>query len=314
MHPLISIVLCTYNGVVFLKEQLESLLLQSYPNTEIIICDDASSDNTPQLLAEYEKHENIHIYYNKVNMGLTPNMEQALRYCNGEFIAYCDQDDIWKADKLEILYHSINDDVLIYSDSELIDEKGESMHISLSQLRNMHTGNNNLGFVFSNCIWGHALMIRSSLLEYILPIPANVPHDSWTGFVAASVKRIKFVDRSLNFYRQHQQTVTSTLPAAKYISDKIKKQEDYLKTLNWIRVLASFRHNPNKKLFEELLTLFVQKENNKFKWPLFNFLFKYRSQFFGFSNKSSLSKLNEIRKFSRGIKLTRETTIQDHGK
>jgi glycosyltransferase involved in cell wall biosynthesis len=304
MQPLISIVLCTYNGVVFLNEQLASLLLQSYPNTEIIICDDVSSDGTIKLLLEYEKHENIHIYYNRENIGLTANIEQALQYCRGEFIAFCDQDDIWKTDKLEILYQSINDDVLIYSDSELIDEKGKDMHIRLSQLRNMHTGNNNLGFVFSNCVWGHAIMLRRSLLNYILPIPANVPHDSWSGFVGASVKRIKFINQSLNYYRQHKQTVTSTLPAAKYVSDKTKKQEDYFKTLNWIKALAAFRHNPNKQLFEELLALFGEKENKKFVWPLFNFLFKHRALLFSFSKKSYISKLNEMRKFSRGIKLT----------
>ncbi len=303
MNPLISIVLCTYNGAVFLKEQLESLLAQSYPNFEIIICDDASSDSTIQLLAGYETNEHIHICYNKENRGLTNNIELALGFCKGEFIAFCDQDDIWINDKLEILYHSIKDDVLIYSDSELIDEDGKNMNIRLSQLRHMHTGNNNLGFVFSNCVWGHTILIRSILLENILPIPANVPHDSWSGFVGASVKRIKYIDQPLNFYRQHQNTVTSTLPAAKYIPNKIKKQKEYRKTLNWIKALASFRQNPNKEVFIELLTLFVKKENKKFVWPLFVFLLKHHATLFAFSKKSSFSKLNEMRKLSRGIDL-----------
>jgi glycosyltransferase involved in cell wall biosynthesis len=304
MNPLISIVLCTYNGAVFLKEQLESLVAQSYPNFEIIICDDASLDGTIQLLAGYETNEHIHIYYNKVNMGLTNNIEQAIGFCKGEFIAFCDQDDVWKKDKLEILYRSIQEDVLVYSDSELIDENGKNMNIRLSQLRNMHTGNNNLGFVFSNCVWGHTILIRSSLLENILPIPANVPHDSWSGFVGASVKRIKYIDQPLNLYRQHQNTVTSTLPAAKYISDKIKKQEEYRKNLNWIKALAAFRKNPNKEVFKELLSLFVKKENKKFVWPLFVFLLKHQTALFAFSNKSAFSKFNEMRKLSRGIDLS----------
>jgi glycosyltransferase involved in cell wall biosynthesis len=303
MNPLISIVLCTYNGAVYLQKQLESLLEQSYQNFEIIICDDASTDNTPQLLASYASNEHIRIYYNKVNIGLTNNIEQALSYCKGDYLAFCDQDDFWEKDKLTILYDAIQDDMLIYSDSELVDENGEKMNIRLSQLRNMHTGNNILGFVFSNCVWGHTILIRSSLLEYVLPIPAGIPHDSWMGFVAACVNRIKYYDLPLNFYRQHQNSVTSTLPPSKHISSKSKKREEYQRNLKWINSLAAFRHNPNKPFFEKLQQLFIKKEKKVFVWSLFFFLLKHQRLLFAFPKKNFVSRLNIMRKLSRGIDL-----------
>lgn len=301
MLPLISVVLCTYNGELFVKEQIESIVGQSYQPLEIIICDDASTDKTGEILALYEGHTNIHIIYNRLNIGLSKNIEQALGYCKGEYIAFSDQDDLWMEDKVSVLFNAIGEDILIYSDSELVDDKGTRMNIKLSGLRNMHSGNNNAGFAFSNCVWGHTMMIHSSLLKYLLPFPDKVPHDSWAGFVAASVKRIHYLDKSLNFYRQHQNTVTTTLPLKRNYSGRNEKQENYIRTFNWLNALSSFKSKPNNAFFEELSALFKTKQNKKFSWPLFWFLLKHRSLLFDFSKKSPISKINEIRKLSRGI-------------
>ncbi len=303
MQPLISIVLCTYNGELFLKEQIDSLLTQTYTNIELIIADDSSTDSTPLLLGKYAVLPNVKVFYNDKNLGITANISIALKHCEGKFIALSDQDDIWNKDKIQIMYENIKDDLLVYSDSELVDENAHLLNIKLSKLRKMHTGKNVLGFAFNNCIWGHTILFRSELLDKILPIPNNIPHDSWIGFVAASEKRIRFLDIPLTLYRQHQKTFTSTLPKARYKSNKHDKQQDYLKRLLWIKALAEYTNNPQKKEYQKLLKLYKRVQKGKFVFPLYIFLLQHFDSIFLFSKKNFISKLNEARKISRGIKI-----------
>lgn len=89
--PLISVAMATYNGSRFLKEQLDSLLSQTYPNIEIIVVDDCSTDNTVEILKEYElKYNNIHICENEINLGVNQTFGKALKLTKGELIAICD--------------------------------------------------------------------------------------------------------------------------------------------------------------------------------------------------------------------------------
>ena len=115
--PLISIALCTYNGEKYLREQLDTLVDQTYKNLEIIIVDDCSTDSTMQILEEYaEQYINIKVYQNKKNLGYIKNFEKALSLCLGEYIAMSDQDDSWALNKIEYLVGLIKDNQLIYED------------------------------------------------------------------------------------------------------------------------------------------------------------------------------------------------------
>src|SRR5438477_882164 len=95
MKPLISIVLCTYNGEKFLREQIDSLLNQTYPNLEIIISDDASIDTTSQILETYKSDQRVKLFLQPHNSGSSKNFDFAIQKAKGEFIAFSDQDDIW---------------------------------------------------------------------------------------------------------------------------------------------------------------------------------------------------------------------------
>ena len=124
-QKLVSIAMCTYNGEKYIEEQIESILNQSYKNLEIIICDDNSTDNTTKLIESYIKVDSrIKIFRNKQNLGFIKNFEKAISLCNGEYIALSDQDDIWKLNKIELYLKKIKDNILIYSDLDMIDENG----------------------------------------------------------------------------------------------------------------------------------------------------------------------------------------------
>ena len=91
---MISIAMATYNGEKNIKEQIESILNQTLKEFELIICDDASTDNTVPILTSFaEKDKRIKILKNEQNLGFKKNFEKILFHCTGEYIAFCDQDD-----------------------------------------------------------------------------------------------------------------------------------------------------------------------------------------------------------------------------
>ena len=92
----VSVVVCTYNGEQFLREQLESVVNQTFPLHEIIIQDDGSTDRTMQIAMEYaNRYDNIIVKSNPDKQGINGNFFSAMRSCTGDFIAICDQDDLW---------------------------------------------------------------------------------------------------------------------------------------------------------------------------------------------------------------------------
>lgn len=302
---LVSIALCTYNGESFIEEQLNSILRQRYQHLEIIICDDASTDGTRSLLLRYAGvDERIKLLFNEQNLGPSKSFEKAIANCSGNYIAYADQDDIWKPEKVERMVQHISDHLLLYHDSELITEDGRPMNTKLSDLRNFYSGNDTLGFVFSNCVWGHATLFHRTLLHHLLPMPKDIPHDIWTAFVATCVGGIQSLNDSLVYYRQHERTVTSTLPPDKINTRSLtQKAQEYLNTLHWIEVMRDFESNTQKSFYHQLYYVYKQREEKAFSFPLFWFLLKNRKALFRFTKKSFLSQVNEIRKQARGIRI-----------
>ena len=94
--------MCTYNGERYLREQLDSILAQTYPIKEIIIQDDCSTDGTVALLRDYERrHGNVHVYVNTHNKGFNLNFKTACMRATADLVAISDQDDVWRRDKIE---------------------------------------------------------------------------------------------------------------------------------------------------------------------------------------------------------------------
>src|ERR1700709_1166359 len=134
---LVSIALCTYNGAAYLKEQLDTLVNQTYPNCEIICVDDCSTDNTVEILKQYtHSYPQIKLHINSKNLGYTKNFEKAIGLCSGEYIALCDQDDIWDKNKISIMSLLIGDNMLAYHDSAFVDENGNPLNKKISDVRN----------------------------------------------------------------------------------------------------------------------------------------------------------------------------------
>ena len=299
--PLISIVLCCYNGEDFIKEQIDSLVNQTYPNLEIIISDDASSDSTFQIIEGYKTDRRVKLFSQSHNLGPSKNFEFAVRQSSGEFIAFSDQDDIWLPEKIEKLHGAIGDSFLIYCDSELVNEAGEKLNKKISELRNMYTGSGTMGFVFSNIVWGHAMMIDRKLLEFVLPIPAGIPHDIWIAFKATALTGIKYLDLPLTLYRQHRSASTKTIAVKAKPRSMAKRFEDFKTQLHWIEIMYNNERAGEKDFYNRLFSLYQKKQNELWAWQLFFFLFRHRRKLFMFSKKKWPSQVVEIFKQAKGV-------------
>jgi glycosyltransferase involved in cell wall biosynthesis len=301
-HPLISIVLCSYNGERFIKEQIDSILHQTYSHIELIISDDASTDSTARILNQYKSNDKVKLFFQQENIGPSKNFEFALKQAKGAFIAFSDQDDIWLPQKIEKLYFAIGDSALIYSDSELVDEEGARLNIKISNLRNMYSGHQSFGFIFSNVVWGHAIMINSRILPSVIPIPGNIPHDIWTAFVATTITGIKYLDEPLTLYRQHATTATKTIAVKSRRRKMSKRFLDFEKQLHWIELMRDHERPEAEEFYEELSELYGSKRNGKFSWALFLFLMRHRRKLFMFAKKSWTSQVVEIFKRAKAVK------------
>jgi len=276
------------------------LLQQTWPHLEIIISDDCSTDGTREILAAYETDPRFRITYQQRNLGAVANFDFAARQATGAYIAFCDQDDIWLPEKIEKLYGAIGDHWLVYSDSILVNEEGLSLQKNLSQLRKMYSGADTRGFVFSNVVWGHAMLVNRDLMPHVLPIPAGVPHDIWFAMRATIYTGIHYLDEPLTLYRQHAKTVTTTLAQKAVTRKHQQRYRDFEEKLNWIGLIRDSEHGNRKSFYARLYELYSLKARGRFVWKLFAFLLQYQEELFSFTRKSSLSRLIEIRKLSRG--------------
>lgn len=204
----VSVVLCTYNGAMFLEEQIASLLSQTQPPVEIIASDDGSTDDTWSILTAYAKSDpRFKLVRRQPNVGLQRNFWEAFAMVTGDLIAPCDQDDIWHPEKLARLVEAIGSGSLAYCDSEIVDGRGEATGLRISDFRRMASGRDLLGFLVDNSVSGHACVFRRELLDAALH-PGRVTYDRWLAMVAAVCQGVVYLNEPLVKFRRHASTAT----------------------------------------------------------------------------------------------------------
>jgi hypothetical protein len=221
--PTISVVLCTYNGERFLREQLDTIAAQSLPAFELIVCDDLSTDATLRLVEVFATTAPfpVRIHRNAERLGSTRNFEQGMRLATGALIAFCDQDDRWHLDKLAQLARIMQGDRIagVFTDAGLIDDTGAPLpdslwsrgHITPSDLQRFRT--DPIGLLLRQDVaTGATMILRSSVRDLYPAIPPEWVHDGWLVWMivlhAGRIGRLEPSPLRLIEYRVHhaQQT------------------------------------------------------------------------------------------------------------
>lgn len=207
----ISVVLCTFNGGNFIRLQLESILRQSMSPDEIIVCDDASTDDTINIVHRISAKwpSTVRIIKNETNLGCVKNFEKAIKHASGDIIFLSDQDDVWFEKKIETMsipFFQNSSIGLVYSDALITNASLRPTGKTLFRCRkNLRINNKRSAYqlVRGVGINGCTLAFRSNLKSLVLPISEEWGHDHWIAFIAHAVMDYKPINEPLMFYRRH---------------------------------------------------------------------------------------------------------------
>ena len=213
---MISIAMATYNGEKFIREQLDSILAQTITDWELIVCDDVSTDFTIAILEEYAKKDRrIQIHKNKVNLGFKRNFEKAISLCSGDYIALCDQDDIWYSNHLEVLYNQIGNHSLSIGNSDIVDVNNQYLNKRMSDTDGIHCIRKDTKlllyreFFYANPFQGASMLLKKDFALRCIPIPNEVHyHDTWISICACFADGLIYTYNPITRYRQHGKNVT----------------------------------------------------------------------------------------------------------
>ena len=206
--------MATYNGARFLREQLDSIAGQTVLPAELVVCDDASADDTVAVVERFQSVAPfpVRVHRNASRLGYRANFMRAMSLCTGDVIALCDQDDVWDAHKIEAALPPLDepDTLLSFHEAWIIDEAGRRK--DLASIYTVPAVNPPLSLYPLRNPFGFSLLFRRELLSYSdlwdrsvdnLESASRMAHDQWIFFLASTLGTVAFVDQPLAGYRQH---------------------------------------------------------------------------------------------------------------
>lgn len=213
----IAIALATYNGEKFIREQLDSLLNQTYTNWTCYIHDDGSSDATVEICEDYARRYSEHFKIIADGISFrrpTANFMHILTFVKEPYLMFCDQDDIWHPEKLEICLKTIlaiekpGMPALVFNDAQLIDADGNYMSVSLGYATSYtRLQENNELCCVDSVVLGCTLTVNRQLYTEVRKI-TNLGHVCGFDWLCFTVNEMldgssAFVAQKLNYYRIH---------------------------------------------------------------------------------------------------------------
>ena len=208
---MISIVITTYNGEKYIVDQLESILNQKLKDFEIIVVDDVSTDNTVELITKYFSSNNFTNYQlikNDKNIGATCSFEKGVINSNGDYISFCDQDDVWMSKKLESLKIKIEKGSydLVYSQSLILKEETKTTKL---YPRQNYSSDFYIRLQHNNAR-GATMLVRREFLMKLIPFSRYDLYDKWIYFNGLIFWKVGFSKKPLDYYRTHSSNVVGT--------------------------------------------------------------------------------------------------------
>lgn len=202
--PSVSILLPTYNGELYLAEQLDSILTQTFRDFELLIVDDGSTDRTRDILADYaQRDDRIRTIPSEGNRGQKQRLIELFEAARAPLIGISDQDDVWDPRKLEYLTASLRDAALSFGRSELIDGAGRSLGRTLLDAnRARRRPGDRLSILFRPQVSGHAMLARREIITPAI-FRSREPYDWLVSIIAEFSAGITYNDHAIVLHRLH---------------------------------------------------------------------------------------------------------------
>lgn len=227
--PTIEVLLATYNGERYLQEQIDSVLVQTYPNVHILARDDGSRDRTSEILrsnAERFPDRFCILPTGQRSGSAQANFLHLLSISTAPYIAFCDQDDLWIPEKLSLSYAAMdrleakrgsNTPLLVFTDLELVDEELRTTHASFWQYEGIRPDTiHNLRLLLGkNVVTGSTALLNRPMANLARRMPRNVVmHDRWIALLANLFGDAIWLPQKTVKYRQHQGNVIGAVAQA----------------------------------------------------------------------------------------------------
>ncbi len=269
---MISVILATYNGEKYIKEQLESIIKQSINPDEIVIVDDCSKDLTKNIIKQISVETKIPIYFheNEKNQGSNKTFERALQLSKGEIIFFADQDDYWLPNKIEVFINAFNQNkkaMLVFSNGLLVNESLESLEttnwekykIDNNVLNRLKKEKAFITLSDKNYITGASMAIKRAVMGIALPFPEALWHDHWLAIVSSLTGNIVSISDNLFYYRQHNEQqvgikskVKRNRFSSKYLKEFFKQERRIIRVIEKVSWYELLKSNLSKKNLETM--------------------------------------------------------------
>jgi glycosyltransferase involved in cell wall biosynthesis len=252
-NPLISIALTTFNGKSLLREQLDSILTQTYQNYEVVMSDDGSESDTIAILNEFcEKDSRFRWSRSPLERGYRKNTENAIMLCKGEIIILCDQDDVWFPNKIQLHVDAYKDKTVMWAINRFVITDGEGKEIGYIEetLPDYYRHKTMLENAWGTCMGAAQTSYRADLLKSVMPVPSYCPaHDSWIQLAIYPAKPY-FINEVTNTYRQHQNNMVGLKVQDNPELFKAREKEAIEGNLKYLKLLTTNKVLPLwKRLF-----------------------------------------------------------------
>ena len=206
----VAVIMSTYNGEKFVREQLDSIINQTYKNVEIVVRDDGSSDNTVAIIKEYQQaNKNITLHEGK-NLGFVKSFFELLKLADADYYSYADQDDVWIENKIELAVEELNklDDSkpnMVFGNSDYYNE--DMKFIGKGEKNKKYSF---LKALFACCGQGMTMTVNKKTRDMIIE---NNPkscffHDWWTYLLCVGLGNVAYNNVTTLKYRIRKENET----------------------------------------------------------------------------------------------------------
>ncbi|MDG3131775.1 glycosyltransferase family 2 protein [Streptococcus suis] len=282
----VNILMSTYNGQQFLTDQIRSIQEQTFEAWTLFIRDDGSTDQTREIIADFvERDSRIHFITPDLveNIGVIKSFHTLVHYEKADFYFFCDQDDVWLPNKLEVCLktaqtYSADLPLMVYMDLKVVNQNLETISESMIRSQSHHANTQLVQELTENTVTGGVAMINHCLAQLWQQTEGIIMHDWYLGLLASALGHLVYIDQPGELYRQHADNVLG----ARTLSKRVKK---------WMRPHILF------KLYWDLIKSSQKQASYLLEMPLSQSNREVIEAFVSLMDKSMLERYKTLRKY-----------------